>query len=82
MELKYVRHSRIGFILWPSTEDLWHKHIAELALDHAGGEIVSTGFARLACGKAKTWGMSESLGIASMPDDSTALAEQLGGPAG
>jgi hypothetical protein len=77
MELKYVRHSQVGFILWPRTDDLWHAHIGGLLQQRCGGEIVSAGFARLAGGKAKCWGKSESLGIASKPDDSAALAAQL-----
>lgn len=77
MELKYVRHSEIGFVLWPRTDDLWHAHIGQLLRQQCRGEIVSAGFAKLAGGKAKCWGMSESLGIASRPDDSAALAAQL-----
>ena len=77
MELKYVRHCNIGFVLWPRTEDLWHSHIGEV-LNRAGGGIVSAGFASVDGGVAKCWGRSESLGIPSKPDDSQALAKQLG----
>jgi hypothetical protein len=75
MELKYVRHSRIGFILWPRTDDLWHSHIGN-ALPRGG--IESAGFASVKGGKVQCWGKSESLGIPSAPDDSKALAQQLG----
>lgn len=30
MELKYVRHSRVGFILWPKTDALYHAHVGKL----------------------------------------------------
>jgi hypothetical protein len=56
VELKYVRHSEIGFILWPRTDDLWHAHIGQLLSKQCQGTIVSAGFAKLAGGKAKCWG--------------------------
>ena len=78
MQLKYVRHERIGFILWPRTDDLWHSHVGRLAQSKAGGEIVSAGFVDLGGGAPRCFGMSESLGIASRDDDSDALAAQFG----
>lgn len=78
MELKYVRHETVGFILWPRSDDLWHSHIGSLARQKAGGKIVSAGFASVDGGAVECWGMSESLGISSVPGDSEALAEQLG----
>jgi hypothetical protein len=75
MELKYVRHARIGFVLWPRTDDLWHSHIAATL---PRGGIESAGFASVAGGKVRCWGLSESLQIGSAPDDGKALAEQLG----
>jgi len=78
MQLKYVRHERIGFILWPRTDDLWHSHVGMLAQSKAGGEIVSAGFVDLRGGAPRCFGMSKSLGIASRDDDSDALAAQLG----
>lgn len=77
MELKYVRHSRLGFVLWPSSDALWHSHVGA-AVRRIGGEIISAGFASVAGGVAKCWGMSESLSIKSRADDSEALAAQLG----
>lgn len=78
MELKYVRHSRIGFILWVSDGGLYHVSVGNLLREEVGGEIVSAGFARLTGERVKCYGMSESLNIASKPEDSSALAAQLG----
>lgn len=78
MELKYVRHSLVGFILWPSTGLLLHAHVGQLLGAQCKGRIVSAGFAKLHGGKVRCHGRSESLDIASRLDDSKALAEQLG----
>ena len=77
MELKYVRHSSLGFVLWPRSDDLWHAHIGQ-TLGRVRGTIVSAGFATVAGGVAHCWGESESLKIKSQKSDSEALAEQLG----
>lgn len=77
MELKYVRHSIIGFVLWARQDDLWHSHIGN-TVRVVGGEIISAGFATVAGGVAKCWGASESLKIKSRADDTDALAKQLG----
>lgn len=77
MELKYVRHSLLGFVLWKRTDDLWHSHVGA-TVRRTGGEILSAGFASVSGGAARCWGMSESLGIASRDDDAEALAKQLG----
>lgn len=74
MELKYVRFKRIGFVLWPRTDDLWHAHIGRSVRD----PIVSAGFASVEGGKVRCWGRSESLGIGGVADDQEALAKQLG----
>lgn len=76
-ELKYARHSEIGFVLWARQDDLWHSHIGA-TVRRVGGEIISAGFATLAGGVAQCWGESESLKIKSRKDDSEALAKQLG----
>lgn len=76
MDLKYVRHSIVGFILWPRTDDLWHSHVGKVL--PKAGRIESAGFASLAGGKVRCGGGSESLHINSRPDDSEALAAQLG----
>jgi hypothetical protein len=77
MELKYVRHSSLGFVLWPRSDDLWHAHIGQ-TLGRVRGTIVSAGFATVAGGVVQCWGESESLQIKSQKGDSEALAEQLG----
>lgn len=87
MELKYVRHSTIGFILWPLrfgsevSGNLFHSHVGAAARASCGGKIVSAGFCRLdtAVGKAECFGHSESLGMSSLPEDSDLLTAQLFG---
>ena len=74
---KYVRHSTAGFILWPMNYDLHHLHVGR-TLARLGGEIVSAGFAHIGNGSVICEGESESLGIKSRPDDTVALAKQLG----
>lgn len=76
---KYVRHSQAGFILWPHSDDLFHKHIGDaIRRSHLEGEILSAGFAFIGANTVVCNGESESLGIKSRPDDTAALAAQLG----
>lgn len=77
MQHKYVRHSTIGFVLWPKTDTLWHSHVGNL-LNRAGGKIISAGFCYVAFGEVRCFGRSESLNIGGLPDDEQALAKQLG----
>lgn len=77
VEQKYVRHSALGFVLWPRSDDLWHAHIGAV-LGRVQGKIVSAGFCTVAEGVAHCWGESESLKIKSQRSDSAALAKQLG----
>lgn len=77
MELKYVRHSRVGFVLWPKTDALYHAHVGRLMSAVTRGEVLSAGFARVGGGLVSCYGMSESLGIRSAKGDSEALAKQL-----
>lgn len=77
MEHKYVRHSEIGFVVWPTTDALWHSHVGRL-LRTAGGKLLSAGFCRIHPEGAECYGMSESLGMSSIPGDSEALTKQLG----
>ncbi len=74
---KYVRHSNLGFILWPKTDALWHEHMGRL-LTRVPGKIMSAGFADVQGGTARCFGRSESLDMDSDPSDSVALALQLG----
>lgn len=77
MEMKYVRHSVIGFVMWPKTDRLWHSHVGAL-LNRAGGKIISAGFVTSTDGVVVCHGKSESLGISSIPGDTEALAAQFG----
>jgi hypothetical protein len=77
MDLKYVRHETIGFVLWPRSDDLWHSHIGR-TLERVRGKILSAGFACVEGGVVTCWGESESLNIKSTPQDCYALAKQLG----
>lgn len=79
MELKYVRHNKVGFILWPKFCDLMHVHVGDLLCQEVGGQIISAGFAQMTGERAECWGVSESLNIASRSDDSDALTTQLEG---
>lgn len=74
---KYVRHSVLGFIIWPKSDDLWHSHIGNQS-KRCGGEIISAGFASFADGSVSCYGRSESLDVDSKPEDSAELAKQLG----
>lgn len=76
MALKYIRHSVIGFVIWPERADIWHSDMAE-RLDLVRGEILSAGFASIHEDKVRCWGSSESLRMGGLPDDAQALAKQL-----
>jgi hypothetical protein len=72
--LKYLRHERVGFVTWPASDDgPWHTHMAVFL-----GQPMSAGFASIEFGKVRCYGRSESLCLDSRPDDSAALAVQLG----
>jgi hypothetical protein len=77
---KYVRHSALGIIVWPMTDDLWHRHVGRLMQDTAGGTLVSAGFADFnGEGGPHCYGESESLKLKSKPAEDTALLrKQLG----
>ena len=77
MKHKYVRHSTLGFVLWPMTDEIWHQHVGRLLAREAGA-ILSAGFAEMYDGSVSCYGKSESLGISSDPTDTDALAKQLG----
>jgi hypothetical protein len=76
-ELKYVRHSTFGFILWPAGTDLWHAHVGRM-VERVGGKVVSAGFTDLSDGTVFCYGKSEFLGMSSLPEDTALLAAQLG----
>jgi len=74
---KYIRHSTVGFILWPA-RDPWHSDLADAVVRSAGGRIVSAGFCTVGVTRAFCYGRSESLNLNAAPDDSQALTDQLG----
>lgn len=76
---KYVHFSRIGFVIWPDTDDLWHVKVGSLA-NYETGAIISAGFVEFSLDKSpRCFGKSQSLGIVSKPTDSEDLAAQLYG---
>ncbi len=79
IEHKYVRHSELGFVLFPTQDILWHRHIGMLIKRYfSKGELVSAGFARIVGGDVICYGESESLKMKSKPEDSDLLTKQLG----
>lgn len=82
-QLKYVRHSTVGFVVWPvQIHGPTHKEVA-LAM-HTGddaqrGETLSAGFVQWDFdGRPLCMGESVSLGIASREDDTDALRAEWG----
>jgi hypothetical protein len=75
---KYIRYENYGFVLWPDSELLIHSNIANvcarLGRTHPP---LSAGYADID-GTVVCHGRSESMGLDSRPDDSEALAKQLG----
>ena len=79
MQHKYVRFEKLGFILWPYSDDLHHAHIGRTGRQRLqDDEIISAGFAFIKNGAVCCVGKSESLGIESRADDGLELAKQLG----
>lgn len=81
--MRYVRLHPIGFILSPRDRNDMdmktptHETIAKLATN-LGNVVISAGFVDWKDGMPVCSGASQSLGIGSTPDDSAALAKQLG----
>lgn len=79
MKHKYVRHSALGFALFPADTELAHSDIAYMMRHKAGGgEIVSAGFVWITPNTVIIEGRSESLNVGPASDDASALKEQLG----
>lgn len=76
MEFKYVRHSKVGFIVWPRTDALWHSHVGDML---GGRHIISAGFCEFSEGKCRCYGFSESLQIGSKIEDSAEMTKQFFG---
>jgi hypothetical protein len=79
--LKYIRHSEEGFIVWPKKpgdEGIWHRHMAKVVAGKSG-ELMSAGFVDFGSdGLPYCSGHSESLGLDSRSDDTTALRKEWG----
>jgi len=77
---KYIRHSQIGFIIFPDMTNVFHRHVAELVIKFQRGAIISAGFVRFDTTEGADlvcYGESESLGIKSKPDDTEEMKKQL-----
>lgn len=81
--LKYVRHSTVGFLVWPAqSPGLTHKEAARAARlgeDVAPGQILSAGFVHFDADQRPFCnGRSESLDLDSRADDTEALRAEWG----
>ena len=80
MRQKYVRHSHLGFVIFPDTALLHHIHVGELLLKQCRGTLLSAGFCFLGDREdVLCFGRSESLDLDSRRDDTEALKRQLFG---
>jgi hypothetical protein len=85
MEMKYVRHKVLGFMLWPKNSTnthpaglLTHYSVGQLLNETSKQGVISAGFCVINNGVVYCYGKSESLNIESRLDDSKELAIQLG----
>ncbi|MES2910577.1 MAG: hypothetical protein V4718_04265 [Pseudomonadota bacterium] len=82
-QLKYVRHSTVGFIVWPARyPGLTHKEVSTSILrskDAPFGNVISAGFVDWDFdGMPICGGRSESLNVDSRKDDTAALMAEWG----
>jgi hypothetical protein len=75
MKLKYVRHQKKGFFLFPDSDRVWHSHVGSFL---GREELVSAGFVRFKSGVPECFGASESLRLGGAPDDTDSLRAWLG----
>lgn len=78
MHTKYIRHSAIGFVLWDAKAFVTHAQMAQAMPRHNGGRLLSAGFVVFVQGRPHCLGGSTSLDLEAGPDDTAALAGQLG----
>lgn len=78
--LKYVRHSELGFTVWPDQVELHHNHVGQLIERRVReGEIVSAGFVDFGQNNLPYCpGRSDSLGIGSQAIDTVDLQKEWG----
>lgn len=82
MEMKYVRHEIVGFVVWPAHTGLQHSDVADVinTRTHAPGIFISAGFCYIKDEKAVCYGKSVSMNLDSKPsEDSERLTKQLFG---
>lgn len=77
---KYVRFEKLGFVLFPMTDAVYHADMRFMThgKDGTKDKIVSAGFVEFYEGELSCYGRSESLDIGSMRGDEEALKKQLG----
>lgn len=79
---KYIRHDTQGIVLFNALANVSHKQMAQALLAQVGGRIVSAGFVVWSVhGRPWCSGVSESLHLHSLPEDTAILTAQLGLPA-
>lgn len=79
MKLKYVNVENYGMIIFPDTDQIWHRHIGNLAAQITRNKIISAGFIEIAGSDFYCYGESESLKIQSKPkEDTECLRKMLG----
>ncbi|MCY1171544.1 hypothetical protein D9M73_116580 [compost metagenome] len=80
--LKYVRHSAIGFVVWPARyPGLTHREVGRAisqGSDVPRGTILSAGFVNWTGGAPFCHGRSESMNIDSIASDTEALRAEWG----
>lgn len=76
--MKYIRHDRLGFIMWHSIGGQpRHSDVAGFFLAAHGGQLLSAGFVMDVGGGLQCFGDSGSLNLACRDDDTDALKKQL-----
>jgi len=75
MTIKYVRHQKKGFFLFPDSDRVWHSHVGSFL---GSKELVSAGFVRFNSGLPECFGACESLRLGVASDDTDSLRAWLG----
>lgn len=80
MKMKYIRYPS-GFVLWPSTDKVWHSHMDSIMRTKLKETPISAGFAGLTLTHVGMglvcYGLSESMGLNSLPEDTALLNVQI-----
>jgi hypothetical protein len=76
--MKYIRHDKLGFIMWQSIGgEPRHSDVATFMVNSYGGAILSAGFVMDMGDGPRCFGDSGSLNLGGLPDDTDALKQQL-----